>query len=147
MSKMASHEHLDIYKISYRWKKGRPDSSVWRWSATHRWKALEESYKFASDLIPIRGRSKKLWMPKVSGIQIRTISGLHFGSPGKKMSFGCKCDEEMHRILYGGRWWLPPNSGRGEPSESKVARGLSQHQKCAKWVITNLVVGFGCRTE
>jgi hypothetical protein len=29
------------------------------------------------------------------------------------------------RILYGGRWWLPPSPGRGESSESKVARGLS----------------------
>jgi hypothetical protein len=23
-----------------------------------------------------------------------------------------------HRILYGGRWWLPPSLGRGEFSES-----------------------------
>jgi hypothetical protein len=38
----------------------------------------------------------------------------------------------MQRILYGGRWWLPPSSGRGESSESKVARGLSQHQKDAE---------------
>jgi hypothetical protein len=36
------------------------------------------------------------------------------------------------RILYGGRWWLPPSPGRGESSESKVACGLSQHQKGAK---------------
>jgi hypothetical protein len=36
------------------------------------------------------------------------------------------------RILYGGRWWLPPSPGRGESSESKVARGLSQHQKGAE---------------
>jgi hypothetical protein len=36
------------------------------------------------------------------------------------------------RILYGGRWWLPPNLGRGESSESKVVRGLSQHQKGAE---------------
>jgi hypothetical protein len=33
------------------------------------------------------------------------------------------------RILYGGRWWLPLSLGRGESSESKVARGLSQHPK------------------
>jgi len=38
----------------------------------------------ASDLIPIKGLSKKLWMPKVPGIQPGTVSGLHFGSPGKK---------------------------------------------------------------
>jgi hypothetical protein len=38
----------------------------------------------------------------------------------------------MQRILYGGRWWLPPSPSRGESSESKVARGLSQHQKGAE---------------
>jgi hypothetical protein len=36
------------------------------------------------------------------------------------------------RILYGGRWWLPPSPGRGESSESKVAHGLSRHQKGAE---------------
>jgi hypothetical protein len=45
---------------------------------------LKENYKIALDLIPIRGLSKKLWMPKVPGVQIKTILGLHFGSPGKK---------------------------------------------------------------
>jgi len=47
----------------------------------------------------------------------------------EKEPFGCKCGGELQRILYGGRWWLPLNPGRGESSESKVARGLSQHQK------------------
>jgi hypothetical protein len=92
--------HLDICSTSYGRKKGResnwqfdsrplkvwnqPDPGVCRWSATHCWKALKESYKFALDLIPIRGLSKKLWMSKVLGVQIETISGLHFGSPGKR---------------------------------------------------------------
>jgi hypothetical protein len=65
--------HLDIC-TSYGKKKGResnwqfnsrplkvgnrPDPGVCRWSATHRWKALEESYKFALDLIPIKGLNK-----------------------------------------------------------------------------------------
>jgi hypothetical protein len=35
-----------------------------------------------------------------------------FGTPlwesWEKVSFGCKCGREMQRILYGGRWWLPP---------------------------------------
>jgi hypothetical protein len=55
--------HLDICSISYGRKKGqesncqfdsqplkvrnRPDPGVCRWSATHHWKALKESYKFA----------------------------------------------------------------------------------------------------
>jgi len=60
--------HLDICSISYGQKGresnwqfdsrpqkvgNRPDPGVCRWSATHRWKALKESYKFALDLIPI----------------------------------------------------------------------------------------------
>jgi len=39
----------------------------------------------------------------------------------EKVSFGCKCDGEMQRILYGGRWLLPPSPGRDESNESKVA--------------------------
>jgi len=50
----------------------------------------------------------------------------------EKQPFGCKCDGELQRILYGGRWWHPPSLGRGESSESKLARGLSQHQKGAE---------------
>jgi hypothetical protein len=59
-----------------------------------------------------------------------------FGTPlwesQEKVPFGCKCDEETQRILYDRRWWLPPSPGRGESSESKVARCLSQHQKCVE---------------
>jgi hypothetical protein len=51
------------------------------------------------------------------------------------------------RIIYGGRWWLPPSPGRGESSESKVAHGFSQHQKGCRMGFNQLVVGFGCRTE
>jgi hypothetical protein len=50
----------------------------------------------------------------------------------EKVSFGCKCGRETQRILYGGRWWLPLSPGHGESNESKVARGLSQHQECAE---------------
>jgi len=74
----------------------------------------------------------------------------NFGTPlwesREKEPFGYKCDGELKKILYGGRWWLPSSLSRGESSESKVARGLSQHQKGAEWVLTNLLVGFGCRT-
>jgi len=73
-----------------------------------------------------------------------------FGTPlwesQEKEPFGCNCGKELQIILYGGRWWLPSSSGHGESSESKVACALSQHQKGAKWVLTNLLVGFGCRT-
>jgi len=69
-----------------------------------------------------------------------------FGTPlwesQEKMPFGCKCDGERHRILYGGRWWLPPSPSCDELSESKVARGLSQHQKCSRMWINQLVGWF-----
>jgi len=62
-----------------------------------RWKALKESYKIALDLIPIGGLSKKLWMPKVPGVQPGTVSGLLFGSPRKKchsdVAFAGSCRE------------------------------------------------------
>jgi hypothetical protein len=50
-------------------------------------------------------------------------------------------------ILYGGRWWLPPNPGRGESSESRVARGLFPTPKVFRMQTNQLVVGFECRTE
>jgi len=65
--------HLDICNTSYDRKKGREsnwqfdsrplkvgnrlDAGVCRWSVTHRWKDLEESYKFDLNLIPIGGLS------------------------------------------------------------------------------------------
>jgi hypothetical protein len=53
----------------------------------------------------------------------------NFGTPPweswDKKPFGCGCREEVQRIIYGGRWWLPPSPGHGESCESKVARGLS----------------------
>jgi hypothetical protein len=71
--KVLKCSHLDIFSTSYGRKKGREsnwqfvswplkvrnrlDPGVCRWSATHRWKALEESYKFALDPIQIRGLS------------------------------------------------------------------------------------------
>ncbi len=53
-------------------------------SATWSWKALFEGYKFGLDLVPIGGRGEELQSPKVPGVQTETVSGLHFGSPGKK---------------------------------------------------------------
>jgi len=59
-----------------------------------------------------------------------------FGTPPwesrEKVPFGCSLCKELQRILYGGRWWLPPSSGRVESSESKVVHSLSHHQKGAK---------------
>jgi len=43
-----------------------------------------------------------------------------FGTPTwesqEKEPFRCSLHSETQRILYGGRWWLPPSPGRGESS-------------------------------
>jgi len=155
--------HLDICSTSYGRNKGResnwqfdsrplkvgnqPDPSVCRWSATHRWKALKESYKFSSNLVPIGGWSEKLWMPKVPEVQTGKISGLHFGSPEKK----CHSDAsatKSHREYYMGE-------GGGFPRVQAVVSQVNPELPMAcpstkgasKCDLTNLLVGFGCRTE
>jgi hypothetical protein len=32
----------------------------------------------------------------------------------EKEPFGCGLGGELQSILYGGKWWLPSSSGRGE---------------------------------
>jgi hypothetical protein len=48
----------------------------------------------------------------------RTLTRDSFGTPTwesrEKKPFGCSLRDETQRILYGGRWWLPPSPGRGE---------------------------------
>jgi hypothetical protein len=72
----------------------------------------------------------------MSSQSLRNSTRDSFGTPPweswEKMPFGCGSHRVTQRILYGGGWWLPPSLGRGESSESKVARGLSQHQKGAE---------------
>jgi hypothetical protein len=53
-----------------------------RWeSATRRWKALEEGYKFGSDLIRSEAGARSYDVPKSRESKTGTVSELHFGSP------------------------------------------------------------------
>jgi hypothetical protein len=95
--KWARMSHLDICNTSYGKKNSqelnkqfdsrppkignRLDPEACRWSATCRWKALDENYKFALDFIPIGGLSKELWPCKVARAQTETVSGLLLESP------------------------------------------------------------------
>jgi len=115
--KWARMGHSDIYNTSYGKKNGWesnwqfdsqplkvknwPDPSACKWSAIHHWKALEESYKFASELIPIGGLSKELWPCKVPRVQTGTISGLLLGSPGTKNHSDVGA-VERHSVYYMG---------------------------------------------
>jgi len=107
--------HLDIWNTSYGQKKSResnwqfdswplkvknrPDFLTCKKHATRHWRALDEGYNFASDLISIRCMYAKLWAPKVVGVLNVEISGLPLRFP---------------------KWWLPPSPGRDESCESKL---------------------------
>jgi hypothetical protein len=132
--------HSDICSTSYGQKKGResnwqfdsrpqkvgnrPNPSVCRWSARHHWKALEEGYKFASDLILIRGLSWELWAPKVPGVQTGIVSGLLFGSLRNKSHLDAGVAKQ-HREYYMGE-------GGGFP---RVRVVVSQVSPCCPWLV------------
>jgi hypothetical protein len=125
--------HLDICSPSYGQKKGR--ESNWQFdsrplkvenrplpdlrieSAIWRWKDLNEGYNFGSDLVAIRLCSRELRAFKVLGLQPGQFQD-NFGTPTwesrEKEPFGRSPRGALQRILYGGRWWLPPSPGRGE---------------------------------
>ncbi len=69
--------------------------------ATYRWKALDESYNFASDYIAIRGLIAKLWGSKVARVPFGVISGLPLGSPGKNSHLDV-ASMESYRVYYKG---------------------------------------------
>jgi hypothetical protein len=59
----------------------------------------------------------------------------------EKEPFGCSLGGELQRILYGGRWWLPPSPGRGESSVSKcpwlvpTPKGVSECELTLLWLV------------
>jgi hypothetical protein len=125
----------DIYSTSYGRKKGqfdsrplkvgnRPDPGVCRWSATHRWKALEETYKFALDLIPIGGLRWELWAFKVPRVQTGTVSGLPLGSPETKNHLNTGA-VKRHKEYYMGE-------GGGFP---RIRAVLTQVSPCCPWLV------------
>jgi len=115
--KWARITHLDIWNTSYGQKKGhesnwqfdsrplkvgnRPDFVACKWRARYFWKAFDESYNFASDIISIRGLHAKLWGPKIVRVPTLGISRLLFGSLETK----CHVDVGLvkrHIVYYKG---------------------------------------------
>jgi hypothetical protein len=140
MSKMASHEPFGHLQHKLWSKEGSgvklavwlsttksresTRSRVCRWSVTYLWKALEESYKFSSDFIPIGGLCLELWAPKVPGVQTRTVSGFLFGSHGTK-SHSDVGPMSKRREYYMGE-------GGGFP---RVRAVVSQVSPCWSWLV------------
>jgi hypothetical protein len=145
--------HSDICSASYVQKKGwessrplkvgnRPDPGACMQSATCRWKALEESYKFALDLIPIGGLSKELWAAKVPKVQTGTVSGLPLGSPGTKSHLDV-APMEWRKVYYmgegGGFPWVWAVVSQMSPKLPVACPSTKGVLECE---LTNLLVGL-----
>jgi hypothetical protein len=74
------------------------------------WKALDESYNFASDRIATKGLLAKLWGSKVPGVPFGAIPGILRGSPGKNSHLDVG-SVESHRVYYKGEGGGFPKSG------------------------------------
>jgi hypothetical protein len=105
---------------------------VCKWCATYRWKALDEGYNFASDLISIGGLHTKLWGPKVVGVPTLGILGLPFGSFGKKFHLYVSLMEK-HKIYYKGE-------GGGFPQVQVVMSLVSPNLLVVSLVSSSLLV-------
>ncbi len=152
--------HLDICSSSYGQKKGResncqfdsrplkvgnrplPDFRID--SATRCWKDLDEGYNFGLDLVAIKLGSRELRAPKVPGLQPGQFRD-NFGTPTwesrEKEPFGCRLGGETQRILYEGRWWLPPSSGRDESNSPScpwlvpTPKGVPECELTLLWLV------------
>jgi hypothetical protein len=139
--KWAHMTHLDICNTSYGQKKA--DSQIGSSTFDHE--------KLGIDPIPLRASGVQYDVRKLSTRVITLVQTLsqskvctrsyspaklrdsqpwqfrdsHLGVPGQKKPFGCHSRGVVQNILYGGRWWLPSSSGRGESCESEVAHGSS----------------------
>jgi hypothetical protein len=158
--KWARMSHLNICNTSYDKKKGResnwqfdsqpqkirnrPDPGVFRWSATHSWKALNQGYNFALDLIIIGGLQRKLCALKVARIPVVRISGLPLGSLGTKNHLDVAL-VESYKVYYIGEGGGFPRVRAVmslENSKSPVARPSTKG--APKSELTNLWL-VGCR--
>jgi hypothetical protein len=135
MSKIPSHESFGHLQPKL-WAKEGPRVKLQIWLPTT--KSLESTssrhpiLKYNTALERSRGELQLWFRPRLdrtlqSGDMSSQSPGTptwdSFGTPTwesrEKEPFGCSLSEELQRILYRGRWWLPPSPGRGESCVSK----------------------------
>jgi hypothetical protein len=144
MSKIGLHDPFGHLKHKL-WPKERPRVKLTVWLPTTK---SQESTWFPCVQVACNILLKSSWRGlqlcfslhpnrrfahKVMGPQIcRSPNFGNFGTPiwesQDKMPFGCGPRGKAHNILQGGKWWLPPSSGRGESCdscESEFAHGSS----------------------
>jgi hypothetical protein len=72
----------------------------------------------------------------------RDSFGTPFWESWEKVSFGCKCNGETQRILYGGRWWLPPSPGRDVQMSPGLPVACPSTKGAPECKLTTLLVGL-----
>jgi hypothetical protein len=63
--------------------------------------------------------------------------GTLFRESQEFVPFGCSFRDELQRLLYGGRWWLPPSPGRGESCVSKCLWLVPTHKGVSNAKLTS----------
>jgi len=88
--------------------------------------------------------SKDCPKSKVPGLQpgqFRDNFGIPTWESREKEPFGCSLSGALQRILYGGRWWLPPSPGRGESCGPKcpwlvpTPKGVPKCELTPVWLV------------
>jgi len=166
MPKMASHVLFGHLHLKL-WAKEGPGVKLAVWLATTKSRESTSSRRLLKECdmaLKSSWRELQLWFRPHSNQRLepgdmsskspRTLTRNSFGTPPwesrEKEPFECSLHQGLQRILYGGRWWLPPNPGRGESSESKCSwlvptpKSVPECELTLLWTNT-LVVGFGCR--
>jgi len=130
MSKMASHKPFGHFQPKL-WAKERPGVKLAIWLLTTKSRQSTSSRLLQKEcdeaLESFRGELQ-LWFKPHSNRRLEPINMSvqspgsstrdNFGTPPwesrEKVPFGCGSYGVTQRILYGGRWWLPPSPGYGE---------------------------------
>jgi hypothetical protein len=97
-----------------------------------------------------RPRSNRRSEPEVVSVQSpKSPTRDSFETPPwesqEKVPFGCGSHGVTQRILCGGRWWLPPSSGRGEFCVSKcpwlvpTPKGVPECELTLLWLVLDAV--------
>jgi len=126
--------HLDICSTSYGKKKGW--ESNWQFDSRPQCVQMECNTPLERSQWELQVCFRPHPNPRS---EQRVMNSQSLGSPNRdnfetppwesqdKKPFRCGCHGVTQRILYGRRWWLPPNPGCGESCEFRVAHGLSKH--------------------
>jgi len=149
MSKMASHWPFGHLQTKL-WAKEGPGVKLPIWLPTTKSRESTSSRRCLKEYNTALENSRwelQLWF-RIRPYLSLGRRDMPIQSPGtatwesrEKEPFGCSLCGETQRILYGGRWWLPPSLGRGESSSPScpwlvpTPKGVPECELTLLWLI------------